>query len=121
MPGICTQWKRLLQLSFGKHQGVAYRKMCSNIAKMQQINKPEIVGSIESNSDDLVNFKRFMHKEILAIKEQQLCKQKAELNPWAGFRSAAWLQISDKKSSRQNHLFGEAITAKTVDYWKIIR
>ena len=52
------------------NQKVAYRKMCSNVAKMNQINKPEIVGSIESDSDDLVDFKRFIHSEILAIKEQ---------------------------------------------------
>ena len=42
---------------------VTYRNMSCNVTKMQQINKPEIRVSIESNHYDFVQFKRFIHDE----------------------------------------------------------
>ena len=48
----------------------AYRVTNPNFVKIQQSDKPVLSGSSINNADDIVEFKKFIHSEILSLKAQ---------------------------------------------------
>ena len=48
----------------------AYRVTNPNFVKIQQSNKPVLLGSSINNADDVVEFKKIIHSEILSLKAQ---------------------------------------------------